>query len=379
MPPTLTMSSRQEGTQMPDPTQTPTESLEDKVAARLTEISESRYATEDEDPAPEPEQNLDESDEDGEQDVGEDSRTESEQDDSESEQNPDETLESADDDAESDPDDDGEAAADEAPTLPDAHRRSLIAYGWTPDEIEEALTDDPDRFSRTAEKVHSSRVKQSSEWAQLGREKRAEQTPSPNPQPQAGDPAKSSLQAVDVAKLKEEYGDDELIDRLATPLNQAVEQINQLLPVIEQSKQLQQQAAEQQLQQAVDGFFQSPSMTSYNELYGESFSNASQEQFDRRQKVLATADAIIIGAAAQGRQLDFNEAMSHAHDIESAEFRTKAVRDELQGKVQKRTRNITQRPAKKATSSSASQRQSGPLTEEQLRRRVQKRLDAARR
>ena len=277
------------------------------------------------------------------------------------------------------------ASSEDEPTLPDAHVRSLKAYGWTDDEIEQAVSADPDNFAKTAEKIHENRTKETAAWAELGRKKRQEQASAPadsstdqTAQPDRDQPATTPdgrLTPVDVDALKKEYGDDELVDRLAQPVNQTIEQINAMLPVIQQAQQAYQMQQQQALEREVESFFSAESMNSYRDLYGPSFRDASEEQANRRRKVLETADAIVVGAKAQGRDLSVQEAMAYAHEIESADFRQQAARESVQKKVQKRSKSITQRPAKQQTSTSADSEAGKPVQDRnELQSRVRNRL-----
>lgn len=276
--------------------------------------------------------------------------------------------------------------SDDDPTLPDAHIRSLKAYEWTEDEIKEALDNDPDGFSKIAEKVHNTRVKESQKWAELGRQRKQDSQPeqsqpqqsqSPNQQTQSATP-NNGLTPIDVEALKKEYGDDELVERLAGPVNQAIQQVNQMLPVLEQSQQYTQQAQQSQLEQMVDSFFQSDTMKPYQDLYGPSFQSADDTQYEQRQKVLETADALVVGAQAQGRDLNFREAMQLAHDLASGDFKSQQARAELKSKVQKRNKGKTQRPSKSATSTAANNTTpKKPASEDELVARTQERLQKA--
>ncbi|KKL89127.1 hypothetical protein LCGC14_1917790, partial [marine sediment metagenome] len=74
-----------------------------------------------------------------------------------------------------DTEDDTVEAADEgdsaptAPILPSSHRRSLAAYGWSDEEIDQNLEVLGEKFIDVASKLHANRNEEVSAWAQAGR------------------------------------------------------------------------------------------------------------------------------------------------------------------------------------------------------------------
>jgi hypothetical protein len=124
-----------------------------------------------------------------------------------------------------------------------------------------------------------------------------------------------------------------------------MEQFNAMLPQIEQFKQAQQETQQATLARRIDEFFQSPSLAPYSEAYGKSFTEVTEDQAERRDKVLEMADAIMVGAQAQGRQLDVSEALLMAHDSVAGEFKKVAVRKEITNAVTKRSRSRMIKPS----------------------------------
>lgn len=250
--------------------------------------------------------------------------------------------------------------ADESPTLPPNYRRSLIAKGWTNEEIDEQYAALGEEFEKVARKVHESRVAESREWAAHGRraqERDQAETASPQQiQSQTGEGVTPQLSRIDANRLKEKYGNDafinELIDELTGPINQTVEQVNSILPTIAQSQLRQQEADDAALSRQVEGFFGSREVSGFRRWYGSGDTrnmDPASEEFQNRMMLLQTADALRVGAAYQGRDLSIDESLALAHESVSGEWKTQALREELANKVKQRAKSVTLRPNAAAT------------------------------
>lgn len=230
-----------------------------------------------------------------------------------------------------------------APTLPAAYVRSLKAYEWTDEEIAEAAKNPS--FITTAAKLHQTRTKEVAEWAKLGRTAKEQQQPkTPETQP-ASTPA--VLKPVDVKALKAKYGDESLIDELAGPVNAAIEQMQQMLPIVQQTQSRAQQAQLESLGRQVEAFFTAKDMEPYKETYGTA--KPTEAQLAARTKVLEFADALVGGARQQGRQLSFDEALTMAHDATSGETKIQTARKQIASQLQTRQRSITMKPGARGT------------------------------
>jgi hypothetical protein len=86
-------------------------------------------------------------------------------------------------------------------------------------------------------------------------------------------------------------------------------------------------------------------MKAFESVYGPaSFAAKTPEQAKMVEKVLETADALIAGAAFQGRQLDVNEALVLAHDSVASSVKETVIRDAIRKDVTKRGKGITLKP-----------------------------------
>lgn len=227
------------------------------------------------------------------------------------------------------------------PSIPAAYVRSLKALEWTDAEIAEAAKSPA--FVTTAAKLHDTRNKELAGWANLGRQQ-AEASKT-----RAGDPnAPSGLQVlkpIDAAPIKAQYGEDALIDSLVGPINDTIAQINQIIPVIQQTQERSQYAELETLSRQVDGFFASDGVKPYKDFYGLDSKTPDAAQIEVRNKVISLANDLIIGAQIQGRTLSLNDALFAAHDSVSAGYRQEAARKQVQGSVRQRNNSISLRPS----------------------------------
>jgi len=248
-----------------------------------------------------------------------------------------------------------EAADDatEALTLPDNYVRSLLASGWSQEDITEQSAALGDEFAKVAEKIHSNRVRESREWAAHGRIA-ADQASAVKDGPIDAPNPLEELKRIDVEALKAEFGTDEqmtlLLERIAGPLNKTIEAANVMFPSVAESAARQKESEQAALQNEVNGFFDSPDLRGYKDLYGAGpMGDLTDADYQQRMRVMEQADQIRVGASYQGRIVGLTEAMGLAHDSLSADYTAKAIREELKAKVKERSNAITNRPSKVET------------------------------
>jgi hypothetical protein len=145
--------------------------------------------------------------------------------------------------------------------------------------------------------------------------------------------------------MVEKYGNQELIEALAGPLNQAIEALTPIIADTQRNQATAKQTAQEGLNKTIEGFFGSAEMKPFAAIYGPaSFAAKTSEQAAKFEKVLETADALIAGAAFQGRTLDVNEALVLAHDSVASGVKETVIRDAIRKDVTKRGKGITLRP-----------------------------------
>lgn len=268
-----------------------------------------------------------------------------------------------------------EGAASTDPTLPAAIRRSLKAYQWTDEEIDEAFGRDPDGFLPMASKIHSTRVQEMQNWAALGRQQREEADAGPadsDPTPPATAFPDGGLGRIDFDKLAADSGfDKETLVKAFGPVATTIDAINAILPALNDGVQTVQRNKQAELARQIDQFFQSTDMVPYTEFYGKSWDNADNDQIGHRNKVLELADHMIVGAAHHGRSLSPFEAMELAHHTVSSEVTGTAIRKQIAEQVGHRRKGVSLKPTSKTAPPS-----SGPMARDQILSNAAQRLNA---
>ncbi len=249
----------------------------------------------------------------------------------------------------------------EVPTLPDNYVRSLLASGWSNDEIISQHSVLGAEFEKIAAKVHEKRTADSREWAAHGRmEANQRAAAEEQAKPKESEPLPSSeLPRVDVEALKKQYGDDPriagIIDGLVGPVNKSIEAMNAMLPSVADSVERQATSEKAALQNEVNAFFSSPEVLPYGKLYGLGpTQGVDEDAYQNRLRVMEVADQIRTGAAFQNRIVGFTEALSLAHDSISADFRVQAIREDIKQQVQQRAASVTTPPSKGSVTGSVS-------------------------
>lgn len=243
-------------------------------------------------------------------------------------------------------------AGKKAPTLPDAYRRTLLAMEWTNEEIDAANAANPSQFTLTAQKLHAGRNAELARWADIGRKQRQEQEAAAAKAPKEEvspyiDAETGTFRALDVDGLIEKFGNEELVRAVAGPVDTIIKQINQILPDLLTGVGAIQQSRAETMQRQVDGFFGSEPLKTFGDLYGTDAGKMSEEQKAARNGVLEMADALIAGAAKQGRTLTATDALLAAHDSLSGSHKDAAARKAIKTAVTKRGKGLTVKPTSK--------------------------------
>ena len=259
---------------------------------------------------------------------------------------------------------------DDAPTLPDAFRRSLVAYGYTDAEINRDLNKHGPAFVSTAAGIHSQRNQELAAWSAAGRAARDGDNVSHPANDQSAE-----LQKLDVDALKAEFGDDAMIDQIAARINPIIDRVTAMVPGIEKVQTDAKEQANAQLRKTVEGFFVSDDIASrYSTVYGDGNKTLNEPQLLNRQRVLEEADALVTGAQLQGRNLTVEQALQNAHDMVSHEFVQQATRKSIKKEAKTRNRGISQKPANRGKSKT---KYVGPArTRDELYDRTEQRLKA---
>ena len=145
--------------------------------------------------------------------------------------------------------------------------------------------------------------------------------------------------------MVEKFGNQELIEALAGPVNAAISALTPVLQSVERTQAEAKRTHREALARTVQDFFTAKEMAPYAEIYGQDEANLTKPQFVMRDKVLETADALISGAILQGRTPpSVQDALTLAHDSVASPVRETIIRDKIRKDVKRREANITLRP-----------------------------------
>ena len=206
----------------------------------------------------------------------------------------------------------------------------------------------------------------SRDFANLGRIK-AEQTRKQVEDTTEADDKVEIKDFVDVEKLKEEYGDNPLIN-VVEPLNDALKQITQEVKSLKSQKspsavdiafaKNDQEAATQRAEvtakqadmKLIEQFFTAEDMKSYKDFYGvigtgQIFQDLAPGQQKNRYEMLQIADQMVAGNAMQEIELSVPDALLRAHLLVTEPIREKVIREEIKSSLVKRNKGLTLRPS----------------------------------
>jgi hypothetical protein len=231
----------------------------------------------------------------------------------------------------------------DAPTLPAAYRRSLLATEWTEEEIDQAHASGGQAFIATAAKIHATRTSEVQRWADEGRRRREEQAKATLEQPKVFEP----LKALDTAELEKEFGKDAMIEKVVGPVNRVIEVLNAMFPKVAEYEQNAQKAETEILGKQIEAFFDADDRKPYREMFGGGETEFTDEIIKNRNEMLDYADALIGGAEAMGKKLTLGKALELAFDASSGKFKEKAAVKKITTTLKKREKGMTLKPGNK--------------------------------
>jgi len=160
-----------------------------------------------------------------------------------------------------------------------------------------------------------------------------------------GSQAVTALQPINVQELTEKFGNEELIAAIAGPINAQVAALGPLLAEVQATRERENATHQATVAKTVQDFFSGEEMKSFESVYGPvAYEAKTPEQQRTVSRVLEMADALIAGAAYQGRDVPIPEALMLAHDSIASGFKENIIRDGIRKKVAKREKGITLKP-----------------------------------
>lgn len=263
---------------------------------------------------------------------------------------------------------------DDLPVLPSGHRRAALARGWTNEEVDHYLEIKPEEATAKLGELFDDWQKQNSLWSERGRQLRNAEPKAPEGEKAEGKETSEALSHYDVKTLVEDNpGQEDLINALVTPLNAVIDRVNAAAEKLSSSEEFLQGTKETALAGVIQDFLASKEMEPYKETYGEEIKNLTDEQFKSRMELFEQADIIVAGATAHGVDLTTREALERAQMIVSQGTRDEAIRQGIRESMKKRTK--TTRSSHQQTLAPEGDQ---PVTEEELVKRTEKRLQELR-
>ena len=264
-----------------------------------------------------------------------------------------------------------QAAEEELSTLSPVLRQAAKRAGWKDSDIDELHKQNPEMAETAFNQMLKSLNDLSAEYGRLGNQPLTQPDGSPMPQhtqaqpfapqmiPQQNQPQPPANQMVQqqqqvdlmgqlygqngVAALSEKYGADFMTD-IVQPM---------LAPVQEMIQYVEQQQTQVMADQ-VNGYFNSLD-DGFTDIYGKK-DEVSKEQGQNKLHVALMADQIRTGARRQGVDLPVGECLGRANLMFAAEHLGLLERKKITQQVQKRSKQLTQRPSQRNTVRATSER-----------------------
>jgi hypothetical protein len=279
------------------------------------------------------------------------------------------------DDAMPDPDADvdnsaGDTGDDNDDVVPDAYLRAAVHQGWKEEEVKELWKTDPELAEKMLKANLTATNNLSNQWSQLGQQQMNTQVPPAAPATPVNLPTTSvaktdgEFKGLDLAKLKSQYDDDNLIDDVIKPMNDMLIKMHSKLDSVETA---QVQASQNNLDtksaankeksnvvaQQIDSFFDSLQSKDLKTFYGvgPDWSKFEGDQASNRMKLLEQADQIKTGAAYQGKEITNESAMNLANLILSSHLAEQKIIGDIKKSLTKREKSLSLKPSGSRASS----------------------------
>lgn len=254
-------------------------------------------------------------------------------------------------------DDDAHKADDkkDAPQLSDAYYRAAINSGMSEEEIIEFYATNPELAEKTYAKLYDNMNRLTNEYAALGKHKR-EQATDGDRVPNTSSDDSADFKKIDLAKLKEEFPEDSLVDVIGEMQNQMASMDKELKsrPVHNEDQAKLEKEQEAHTGRQIEDFFNETSMVPYKMIYGKvadgdtNWTNLMPGESASRIAVIESAQQLVEGAIALGTDMSVHDALERAHLLVTQPVRNKIIRKDIMDKVIKRSKGITLRPSDKA-------------------------------
>ncbi len=268
-----------------------------------------------------------------------------------------------------------DSTPDEVTEIPAAYMKAAKHQEWTEQEVKDLYETNPEVAERTFARLLETTSTLAKDFSKIGQTKRrlaeeeANRTVAPAVTEKA--PELDAEMTEGIKKLREEFGDGmaDMFEKIVSrpepvPVQQPARQPSS---VVQENELLAQQ---------VNTFFRDADMTSYADFYGvvakndKDWMGLTGSQVNNRYDVSEMANDIIAGAETQGRNVGVIEALEMAHMSISGPVKEKAIREDIESKVVKRSKSITL----KSTSAKVPDSKPGEKTDSEFEAATKERL-----
>ena len=228
-------------------------------------------------------------------------------------------------------------ASDDSPMVPSGYTRAALARGYTQEEIDHYVETKPDEAVARFGEIFNEWQKENSRWSERGRQLLdAEKVVPPGEVTKSVKP--SNLSRLDANELIEKFGEEvneefirAIVDKTNVMYDKATEKIAKSEDFLRNSE-------EQALGTAIEDFFGSEEMKTFEDTYGVDPASLTTEQTTNRMELLKHADIMSRGAAAHGINVTVRDVLGRAHTLVSQGSRDEAIRQSIRKSMKKRTK-----------------------------------------
>lgn len=309
------------------------------------------------------------------------SKKEDDVDDKPEEKEDDELEEDVDDD-EKDEDVDEDNKDKDKPVLPESYYRAAVHSDWKPEEIQEFFDADPKKALKIFKKIYDSTNAVTQQFAEFGRLSQKQTQDALEAEQAKKDAEKNEFKGMDMDAVEKQFGEDNpAVVKLLKAANERERLLHEQNIELKKSKKQSAGAGlsdeETKNLRTVEGFFGDKDLGAYNEFYGVAKEDQrwdqvlTGEQMQHRYDVCVMADEIRAGAKLRGTEMGHSEALRRAHLVASDAIRDTVTRNDLKGKLTKRSKGIT---VKSTGRRSKDDDTSGKKSEKRAEKRAKSRL-----
>ncbi|KKN71207.1 hypothetical protein LCGC14_0422500 [marine sediment metagenome] len=232
--------------------------------------------------------------------------------------------------------------------LPENYFQAMRHVGWEPERIKEKFEEDPEQALKDFKFYHDSQNYITQQTSDLGRTQKAATERATEEAVKKEE--KPEFKGVDLKAVEDEFGED---NPAAVAIIKAMNENNKVLydevQSLKEVRQQQQGPSDEQkvIWNTIVTHFDSDSMKGFGEFYGKTESGKNWDQsltgaqLQARMNVIHEADAYHAGMKLQGKDVEFSGALNRAHLVISAPIQETILREQLHGKIRKRSKGIT--------------------------------------